>query len=170
MARLLLNEICWPDGDVGLIARGAVDDRTVASFETELARAFSTAPANLLLDVSECELASAGLAALLHLRPGRVTTVVIVASCPALVSLLRIAGVASRYRIYSTLEVARDACHNAERLDSITPRGAAPGQPWTLPEPVATGEMAFAFTPSVGSALSEGRARTGMPGAPSGQA
>jgi hypothetical protein len=170
MARLLLNDICWPDGDVGLIARGAVDDCTVASFETELARAISTAPVNLLIDVSECELASAGLAALLHLRSGRVTTVVLVASCPAMVGLLRIAGVASRYRIYSTLEVARDACHNAGLVDSITSHEEAPGEPWALSEHVAPGETAFAFTPSVGAALRSDQVGSGMPGAHSSQA
>ena len=118
MARLLLNEICWPDGDLGLIARGMVDDGTVAAFETELERAVSTTPVTLLIDVSECELASAGLAALLHLQLCRVTTVVLVATSPAMLSILRIAGVDSKYRIYSTLEVARDACHRAKSLDS----------------------------------------------------
>jgi hypothetical protein len=170
MARLLLNEICWPDGDVGLIARGAVDDCTVATFETELARAISTAPVNLLIDVSECELASAGLAALLHLRSGRVTTVVLVASCPIMAGSLRIAGVASRYRIYSTLEAARDACRSAELVDSITSREEAPEEQWALSEHVTTGETALAFTPSVGVALRQDSVRSGMPGVHSGQA
>jgi hypothetical protein len=157
MARLLLNAICWRDGDVGLIARGAVDDRTVASFEAELARAISTAPVNLLIDVSECELASAGLAALLHLRSGRVTTVVV--ASPVMFGILRMAGIASRYRIYSTLESARDACHDADALDSITSCGQ-----------VAAGGIVHAFTPSVGAALAEDRVRPGMRGARSGQA
>jgi hypothetical protein len=158
MARLLLNAICWRDGDVGLIARGAVDDRTVASFEAEIARAISTAPVNLLIDVSECELASAGLAALLHLRSGRVTTVVVVAS-PVMFGILRMAGIASRYRIYSTLESARDACHDADVLDSITFCGQ-----------VAAAGTVHAFTPSVGAVLAEDRVRLGMRGARSGQA
>ena len=145
MARLLLNAICWQDGDVGFIARGTVDDHTVASFEAELARAISTAPVNLLIDVSECELASAGLAALLHLRSGRVPTIVVVAPS-AMFGILRIAGIASRYRIYSTLEGARDACHDADVLDSIT----SPGQ-------VDAGGTVHAFTPSVGAALAEDR-------------
>src|SRR5260221_5690542 len=135
MARLLLNEICWPDGDLGLIARGVVDDGRVAAFEAELARGISTTPLNLLIDVSECDLASAGLAALLHLRLRRVTTVVLIATSPAMLSILRIAGVASKYRIYPTLEVARDACHTTRFLDSTTP--FAGGQPCTLAEHVA---------------------------------
>jgi anti-anti-sigma regulatory factor len=168
MARLLLNEICWPDGDLALIARGVVDDGTVAAFETEIARGISTTPVNLLIDVSECELASAGLAALLHLQLRRVTSVVLVATSPAMLSILRISGVASRYRIYSTLAAARDACHNAKLLESNTSPAEAAGQPWTLPEHVPAGETAFAFTRSVGAVLNQNRMRPG-PGAQSGR-
>jgi hypothetical protein len=56
MARLELNEICWPDGDAGVIARGVVDEYTVDYFKRTLALAVSTAPRNLIIDVSECEL------------------------------------------------------------------------------------------------------------------
>jgi hypothetical protein len=123
MPRLLLNEICWPDGSLGLIARGVVDDQTIAAFETELTRALSTTPVNLLIDVTECELAAAGLAALLHLESHHVPKVVLIATEPAMLGILRIAGVASRYRIYPTIERAFDACRasNGDPLDSRQP-------------------------------------------------
>jgi hypothetical protein len=119
MPRLLLNEICWPDGSLGLIARGVVDDQTIAAFETELTRALSTTPVNLLVDVTECELAAAGLAALLHLDSHHVSKVVLIATEPAMLGILRIAGVASRYRIYPTLERALNDCrpNNGDALD-----------------------------------------------------
>ncbi|MDX6496610.1 MAG: hypothetical protein QOE17_2596 [Gaiellales bacterium] len=110
MPRLLLNEICWPDGSLALIARGVVDDQTIAAFETELTRALSTTPVNLLVDVTECELAAAGLAALLHLDSHLVSKVVLIAGEPAMLGILRIAGVTSRYRIYPTLERALNGC------------------------------------------------------------
>jgi hypothetical protein len=120
MPRLLLNEICWPDGSLGLIARGVVDDQTIAAFETELTRALSTTPVNLLVDVTECELAAAGLAALLHLDSRLVSKVVLIATEPAMLGILRIAGVSSRYRIYPTLERALDGCRarNGDPLDA----------------------------------------------------
>ena len=119
MPRLLLNEICWPDGSLGLIARGVVDDQTIAAFETELTRALSTTPVNLLIDVTECELAAAGLAALLHLESHHVPKVVLIATEPAMLGILRIAGVTSRYRIYPTLERALNDCraNNGDPLD-----------------------------------------------------
>jgi hypothetical protein len=128
MPRLLLNEICWPDGSLGLIARGVVDDQTIAAFETELTRALSTTPVNLLVDVTECELAAAGLAALLHLESHHVSKVVLIATEPAMLGILRIAGVTSRYRIYPTLEGALNACRasNGDPLDSGEPSEHVP--------------------------------------------
>lgn len=92
-------------------------------FETELTRALSTTPVNLLVDVTECELAAAGLAALLHLESHHVSKVVLIATEPAMLGILRIAGVFSKYRIYPTLERALDACR-ANNGDPLNP-----GQP-----------------------------------------
>jgi hypothetical protein len=108
---------------LGLVARGVVDDQTIAAFETELKRALSTTPVNLLIDVTECELAAAGLAALLHLEPHHIPKVVLIATEPAMLGILRVAGVTSRYRIYPTLERALDACwaSNGDPLDERQP-------------------------------------------------
>jgi anti-anti-sigma factor len=153
MATLLFDVICWQDGDLGLIARGAVDARTVASFESVVARAISTAPVNLLIDVTQCELASAGLGALRDVRFSPETTVVLVASSPAVSRLLQIAGLASRYRIYATLEIARDACHDAEPESSSR---RVERHEWRRSDDLATRERAFAFAPSGSPARQDG--------------
>jgi anti-anti-sigma regulatory factor len=113
MGSLAVNEVCWLDGSVAVIARGVVDDDTVELFERRLDLAIGTrlrltGPRQLVIDLTDCRLESAGLAALIRLqrRSGsRPAAPRLVATGVDLLRMLEIIGV-SRFRVYKTLEAA----------------------------------------------------------------
>ena len=115
MGSLAVSEVCWLDGSVALIVRGVVDDVTVEHFERRLELAIRTSH-RLVVDLTGCQLASAGLAALVRLeRRSRSchggTT--FVATGVDLLRMLQIVGLTSRFRIYATLDAALHSCRSA---------------------------------------------------------
>jgi hypothetical protein len=134
MSTLALNEICWPDGDLGLIANGVVDDETVGYFERTLALAVSTRPRNLVIDVTECRLAAVGLEALRRLsRSPRHAEMALVAAGADTLRTLQIVGCTSNYRIYPTLDEARRACHQTRPDAEMEPALRDPARTPPLP-------------------------------------
>lgn len=113
MGSLAVNEVCWLDGSVAVIARGVVDDDTVELFERKLDLAIGTrprrtGPRQLVIDLTACQLESAGLAALIRLqrRSGsRPAATRLVATGVDLLRMLQIVGV-SGFGVYETLEAA----------------------------------------------------------------
>lgn len=114
MGSLALNEVCWLDGRVALIVRGVVDDNTVERFERTLDLALLGAGSrDLIIDLNACQLASAGLAALIRLQrrtSTRQEALRVVAAASDLVRMLQIVGLASNFRIYATLDAALESC------------------------------------------------------------
>ena len=109
MGSLALNEVSWLDGSVALIARGVVDDDTVEHFESRLDSAIGTGSRQLIIDLTACQLASAGLAALMRLQrrsSSRPAATRLVATGVELLRLLRIVGLTSQFPIYATLDAA----------------------------------------------------------------
>lgn len=113
MGALALNEICWLDGSVALVARGVVDDDTVEPFERRLDSASGTGSRQLVIDLTACRLASAGLAALIRLErrsSSRPAATRLVATDVNQLRMLDIVGLTSRFRIYATLDAAHHSC------------------------------------------------------------
>jgi anti-anti-sigma factor len=120
MGSLALNEVCWLDGSVAVIARGVVDDDTVEQFERRLDLAIGTrprrtGPRELVIDLTDCQLDSAGLAALIRLqrRSSSRPATRLVATGADLLRMLQIVGLTSRFRVYATLDAAHDSCSSA---------------------------------------------------------
>lgn len=115
MGSLAVSEVCWLDGSVALIVRGVVDDATVEDFERRLDSAIGTSR-RLVVDLTGCQLASAGLAALVRLERrlrSRPAPPSLVATGVDLLRMLQIVGLTSRFRIYATLDAALHSCRSA---------------------------------------------------------
>jgi anti-anti-sigma factor len=113
MGSLALNEVCWLDGRVALTVRGVVDDTTVERFERTLDLALGAGSRELIIDLNACQLASAGLAALIRLQrrtSTRPEPLRLVATDVDLVRMLHIVGLTSKLRIYATLDAAVQSC------------------------------------------------------------
>jgi STAS domain-containing protein len=108
MESLALNDVVCLDGSAALIARGVVDDDTVERFERRIDSAIGIGPGRLVIDLTACRLASAGLAALVRLerRSGSPAATHLVANGVDQLRMLQIVGLTSRFRIYATLEAA----------------------------------------------------------------
>jgi anti-anti-sigma factor len=106
---LALAEECRNDGSVALLVHGVVDDETVEQFEAGLDSAMSVEPGRLVLDLSDCRLHSAGLAALVRVQRrfrGRPSVTRLVATDVDLLRLLQIVGLMSGFRVFASLEAA----------------------------------------------------------------
>ena len=116
MGPLALNEVCWLDGSVALIVSGVVDDDTVESFEKRLDSAAGNGSRQLVIDLTACRLASAGLAALIRLQrrsSSRLDAARLVVTGVDPLRMLEILGLTSRFRIYPTLAAAHRSCRSA---------------------------------------------------------
>ena len=141
MGSLAVSEVCWLDGRVALIVRGVVDDATVEHFERRLDSAIGTSR-RLVVDLTGCQLASAGLAALVRLERrlrSRPTAPSLVATGVDLLRMLQIVGLTPRFRIYATLDAALHSC--APRLARVN--GAAAARPARQPGPKGRGEFRY---------------------------
>jgi anti-anti-sigma factor len=106
---LSVRQVSSGDGSVALIARGVVDDDTVEAFERTLDRIAETAFERLVIDLTACELASAGLGALIRLQrrlQSRVEAALLVATDVDLIWTLRVVGLTYWFRVCETLEAA----------------------------------------------------------------
>lgn len=118
MESLALNDVVCLDGSVALIVRGVVDDDTVERFEQRIDSAIGIGPRQLVLDLTGCRLASAGLAALIRLErrsTSRPAATRLVANGVDQLRMLQIVGLTSRFRIYATLDAALCSCRSAAR-------------------------------------------------------
>jgi anti-anti-sigma factor len=97
------------DGSVALIACGVVDDSTVEQFERTLDRVAGTDFERLIIDLTACQLASAGLGALIRLQrrlQDRAEAALLVATDVDLIWTLRVVGLTYWFRVCDTLEAA----------------------------------------------------------------
>jgi anti-anti-sigma factor len=126
---LALNDVFWLDGTVAVIVRGVVDDHTVEQFEKRVDSAISTRSGQLVVDLTRCRLASAGLAALVRLgrrSSARPTAARLVVTGVEQLRMLQIVGLTSKFHIYTTLEAA---------MGSYTPAGRAARLDWAAARP-----------------------------------
>jgi anti-anti-sigma factor len=128
---LALNEVGSVDGSVALIVRGVVDDDTVELFERRLDLAV-TGFGELVIDLTDCQLDSAGLAALIRLQrrsSDRARTTRLVATDVDALRMLQIVGL-TRFRVYATLAAAQHSSRSVPRpirhLRSVDGCGADP--------------------------------------------
>jgi anti-anti-sigma factor len=106
---LSVRQVSSHDGSVALIARGIVDDETVEEFERTLERVVGEAFERLVIDLTACQLASAGLGALIRLQrrlQNRAEAALLVATDVDLIWTLRVVGLTYWFRVCDTLEAA----------------------------------------------------------------
>ena len=106
---LALAEDARRDGSVALTVHGTVDDETVEEFERSLDSAMGVEPARLVLDLSDCRLDSAGLAALVRVQRrfrDRPSCTRLVATDRDLLRLLQIVGLMPGFRVFASLDAA----------------------------------------------------------------
>ena len=109
---LTLSEVSHR-GRVALVAEGAVDDQTVEEFEHALDRAVGAGRELLVIDLTACRLASAGLAALvrLHRAPDRrPETTLLVTRDVDLLWTLHVVGLTYWCQVFATLDAAFESC------------------------------------------------------------
>ena len=114
---LALAEETRQDGSVALLVHGIVDDETVEEFERSLDSAMGVEPDRLVLDLSDCRLDSAGLAALVRVQRrfrDRPSVTRLVATDQDLLRLLQIVGLMSRFRVFASLDAALHSYRAAE--------------------------------------------------------
>jgi anti-anti-sigma regulatory factor len=117
LTSLTLSEVSYRGGGVALVAEGAVDDHTVERFEHALDRAVATGRELLVIDLTACRLASAGLAALIRLhrsperRPERTH---LVATDVDLLWTLHVVGLTYWCQMFATLAAALESRSRAE--------------------------------------------------------
>jgi anti-anti-sigma factor len=110
---LSMREVSRGDGNVVLTAEGLVDDDTVERFEQSLDDAIGREAKPLVIDLTECQLASAGLAALIRLQrrsERRPETTLLVASDADLVWTLQVVGLTYWCQVFETLDAALESC------------------------------------------------------------
>jgi anti-anti-sigma factor len=109
--------VLYGGGGVALVAEGVVDDDTVEQFEHALDRAVGARRGLLVVDLTNCRLASAGLAALIRLhrsperRPGRT---LLVATDVDLLWTMHVVGLTHWCRVVGTLDRALESYTRAE--------------------------------------------------------
>ena len=109
MGSLSVRQVFPSDGSIALIARGVVDDDTVEQFERTLDQVTGNAFERLVIDLTACQLASAGLGALIRLQrrlQSRAEAVLLVATDVDLIWTLRVVGLTYWFRVCDTLEAA----------------------------------------------------------------
>jgi anti-anti-sigma factor len=115
------------DGSVALMVHGTVDDETVEEFERSLDSAMAVEPDRLVLDLSDCRLDSAGLAALVRVQRrfrGRPSCTRLVATDQDLLRLLQIVGLMSGFRVFASLDAALHSYRTA-----LLPHGTPTAEP-----------------------------------------
>ena len=137
---LALAEEARQDGSVALLVHGTVDDDTVEEFKRSLDSVLAVEPERVVLDLSDCRLDSAGLAALVRVQRRlrdcpSVTR--LVATDVDLLRLLQIVGLMSGFRVYASLDAA---------LHAYRQSGSAPAEP-------ATASVGSQFSPTAVEAL-----------------
>ena len=106
---LALAEESRLDGSVALLVHGIVDDDTVEQFEMGLDSVLADEPERLVLDLTDCRLDSAGLAALVRVerrRRDRPSVTRLVATDVDLLRLLEIVGLMPGLRVFESLDAA----------------------------------------------------------------
>ena len=129
---LALAEESRVDGSVALRVHGIVDDDTVEEFETGLDSAMGVDPGRLVLDLSECRLDSAGLAALVRAQRrwgGRPSAARVVATNADQLRLLQIVGLRPGFHVFPSLDAALQSRRQATRVLA----GAAAAGPQITP-------------------------------------
>lgn len=117
MSSFTLGEVSYRGSGVTLVAEGVVDDHTVEQFEHALDRAVSARRELLVIDLTDCQLASAGLAALvrLHRSPERrPETTFLVTTDVDLLWTLHVVGLTYWCQVFSTLGEALESRSPAE--------------------------------------------------------
>lgn len=116
MGLLSLGEVSCRNGSVALVADGVVDDHTVEQFEQALDSAICTGQPQLVIDLTDCQLASAGLAALIRLQrceERRPETTLLVVNDVDLLWTLQVVGLTYWCRVFATLDAALASCSPA---------------------------------------------------------
>jgi anti-anti-sigma factor len=109
MGSLALSEVRGLDGRLLLTVTGAVNDATVESFERALDQATAARSYTVIVDLSRCQLDSAGLAALVRLYRRSIVRAAetrLVVPNVALFRMLEIVGLASQFPTYRTMAAA----------------------------------------------------------------
>jgi anti-anti-sigma regulatory factor len=117
LGSVTLSEVSYRGGGVALVAEGVVDDHTVEQFENALDHAVGARRELLVIDLTACQLASAGLAALvrLHRSPERrPETTLLVATDVDLLWTLHVVGLTYWCQVFRTLGEALESCSPAE--------------------------------------------------------
>jgi anti-anti-sigma regulatory factor len=116
LGSLTLSEVPYHGGGVALVAEGAVDDHTVEHFEHALDRAVEASRELLVVDLTACRLASAGLAALIRLHRSperRPETTLLVANDVDLLWTLHVVGLTYWCQVFATLDAALESYSRA---------------------------------------------------------
>ncbi len=131
MGSLALHKVRRRDGSLVLSVAGIVDDDTVECFELGLDRATAPGSRQVIVDLTTCQLDSAGLAALVRLwRRSRLRSAGTRLVVPDFQSfrMLQLVGLTSQFPTYRSMDaalpspaVARSpiACRRAHRLTSL---------------------------------------------------
>lgn len=117
LSSLTLSEMSYRGGGVVLVAEGAVDDDTVEQFEHALDRAVGPSRELLVVDLTTCRLASAGLAALIRLHRSperRPETTLLVATDVDLLWTLHVVGLTYWCQVFATVDAALESYSRAE--------------------------------------------------------
>ena len=125
MNSLTLSEVSYRGGGVALVVEGAVDDHTVEHFEHALDRAVAAGRELLVVDLTACRLASAGLAALIRLHRSperRPETTFLVATDVDLLWTLHVVGLTYWCKVVATLDAALESYSPAEMSGVGAPR------------------------------------------------
>ena len=113
MGSLSLREMSFAGGTAVLFAEGLVDDDTVEEFEQALGSAIGDGRDPLVLDLTGCQLASAGLAALVRLQRSparRPEATLLVATDADLLWTLQVVGLTYWCQVFATLDAALESC------------------------------------------------------------
>jgi anti-anti-sigma factor len=108
-----MREVSRDGGYVVVIAEGPVDDNTVEVFEHALDDAIGREGKPLVIDLTGCQLASAGLAALIRLQRSserRPETTLLVANDVDLIWTLQVVGLTYWCQVFETLDAALVSC------------------------------------------------------------
>ncbi len=125
LGSLTLSEVSYRGGGIALVAEGTVDDRTVEHFEHALDSAVGASRELLVVDLTGCRLASAGLAALIRLHRSderRPEKTFLIATDVDLLWTLHVVGLTYWCEVFATLDAALES-HSRAELSVV---GAAP--------------------------------------------
>ena len=113
MGSLSLSEVSFHGRGAALVANGVIDDETVEQFEHALDEAVGGRREPLIVDLTGCQLTSAGLAALIRLQrsPERSPeAMLLVTTVVDLLWKLQVVGLTYSCQIFATLDAATESC------------------------------------------------------------